>query len=42
MPMPVPGSEQVITGLLPRGSEIMMIFTIDTPHVEHASLAQAD
>jgi multiple sugar transport system ATP-binding protein len=23
------------------GSEIMVIFTIDAPHVEHASLAQA-
>ena len=32
----------MVTGLLKRSSEIMMIFTIDTPHVEHASLAQAD
>jgi hypothetical protein len=31
----------VVICLQPRGSEIMMIFTIDAPHVEHASLAQA-
>jgi multiple sugar transport system ATP-binding protein len=36
------GSMRVTAGVVEElGSEIMMIFTIDAPHVEHASLAQA-
>jgi multiple sugar transport system ATP-binding protein len=36
------GTLRVTAGVVEElGSEIMMIFTIDAPHVEHASLAQA-
>ena len=36
------GTMRVTAGVVEElGSEIMMIFTIDAPHVEHASLAQA-
>ena len=36
------GTMHVTAGVVEElGSEIMMIFTIDAPHVEHASLAQA-
>jgi multiple sugar transport system ATP-binding protein len=36
------GTMRVIAGVTEElGSEIMVIFTIDAPHVEHASLAQA-
>jgi len=36
------GTMRVVAGVTEElGSEIMVIFTIDAPHVEHASLAQA-